>query len=61
LKFTQSLAFIQVKPTLGLPFGGNLPYMRGGVDNVKLVQSQAILRYIGRQFGLLGTDHWTMM
>lgn len=36
----------------GLPFGGNLPYLVDG--DVALVQSNAILRYIGRKYNLMG-------
>ena len=40
------------KPSLNLPFGGNLPYMIDG--DIRLVQSNAILLYIGRKYGLAG-------
>eukprot|EP01049_Picozoa_sp_SAG25_P000628 SAG25_NODE_22_length_22323_cov_52.926874_13_plen_259_part_00 len=40
------------KASLKLPFGGNLPYMIDG--DVHLVQSNAILRYVGRKYGLAG-------
>jgi glutathione S-transferase len=44
------------KPALaasaGLPFGGNLPYLVDG--DVALVQSNSILRHIGRKYNLLG-------
>ena len=42
------------KPLLQLPFGGNLPFFFDGDTGVRLVQSNAILRYIGRKFNLLG-------
>ena len=36
----------------GLPFGGNLPFLVDG--DTKLVQSNTILRHIGRKYNLLG-------
>merc|ERR1739848_726948 len=40
-----------VKPNLGLDFP-NLPYLIDG--NIKITQSNAVLRYLGRKFGLDG-------
>ena len=36
----------------GLPFGGNLPFLVDG--DTKLVQSNTILRHIGRKYNLMG-------
>ena len=36
----------------GLPFGGNLPFLIDG--DTKLVQSNTILRHIGRKYNLMG-------
>jgi glutathione S-transferase len=44
-------SWFSVKEKLGLPFP-NLPYLIDG--DLKLVQSNAILRYLARKFGLLG-------
>nr|KAG5711305.1 hypothetical protein BaRGS_006002 [Batillaria attramentaria] len=44
-------AWLKVKPTLGLDFP-NLPYYIDG--DIKITQSNAILRYIARKHGLLG-------
>lgn len=41
---------LQVKPTLGLDFP-NLPYLIDDSTGVKIIQSQAILRYLARQYG----------
>ena len=43
-------AWLSVKHTLGLDFA-NLPYLMDTATGVKLSQSQAILRYIARQYG----------
>ena len=42
------------KLACGLPFGGNLPFFIDGDTGVRLVQSNSILRYIGRKFDLMG-------
>ena len=46
--------WVAQKPSLGLPFGGNLPFLIDGDTGTKLVQSNAILRFIGRKYNLLG-------
>ncbi|XP_005093728.1 glutathione S-transferase Mu 5 [Aplysia californica] len=45
--------WLNVKPKLGLDFP-NLPYLFDG--DVKITQSNAILRYLGAKFSLLGED-----
>lgn len=44
--------WVAQKPSLGLPFGGNLPFLIDGETGVKLVQSNTILRFIGRKVRL---------
>ena len=50
--------WFSIKPTLGLDFP-NLPYYIDG--NVKLTQSNAILRYIARKHNLLGKTEAEMI
>jgi hypothetical protein len=53
---SSGLDAMQVRDSLGLPFP-NLPYLVDG--DTKLTQSTAILRHIGREYGLCG--RWRMM
>eukprot|EP00296_Roombia_truncata_P008428 JP446910.1.p1 GENE.JP446910.1~~JP446910.1.p1 ORF type:complete len:215 (+),score=56.45 JP446910.1:39-683(+) len=50
-------SWLDVKPTLGLDFP-NLPYLIDG--DIKISQSGAIFRYIGRKAGLLGKSDMEM-
>ncbi|CAG2178051.1 unnamed protein product, partial [Oppiella nova] len=50
-------SWFSVKPNLGLEFP-NLPYYTDG--DIKLTQSLAILRYLGRKHGLVATDDLTL-